>query len=341
MGSPPRVRGKRNLLAHTAARCGITPACAGKTICSFVNPNASRDHPRVCGENGTSGTTFPYTLGSPPRVRGKLCRQNFHLFRVGITPACAGKTLKERRPNEGRGDHPRVCGENAISPRHAHRRAGSPPRVRGKPRAPLRSRVAVGITPACAGKTSEQSAFRAILRDHPRVCGENYGIDPEKIVRPGSPPRVRGKLAAGEKSLAEAGITPACAGKTRRRRLQRITTGDHPRVCGENRSPRAAKGKIRGSPPRVRGKHKGRAGRPQHRGITPACAGKTRTAHGQIESIRDHPRVCGENAPEMMACPTESGSPPRVRGKQGSHVKCGNRQGITPACAGKTQQSRA
>ena len=51
--------------------------------------------------------------GSPPRVRGKLDKNIEEETKFGITPACAGKTLKRMYLLSWLEDHPRVCGENA------------------------------------------------------------------------------------------------------------------------------------------------------------------------------------------------------------------------------------
>ena len=49
---------------------------------------------------------------------------------------------------------------------------------------------------------------------HPRVCGENiYSAQMEKC-KPGSSPRVRGKLIMSQNPFAVQGLIPACAGKT-------------------------------------------------------------------------------------------------------------------------------
>ena len=74
----------------------ITPACAGKTTPRALHRRRKEDHPRVCGENQEiNGVTY-VAQGSPPRVRGKpvdLCSDE---VLIGITPACAGKTLSRR-----------------------------------------------------------------------------------------------------------------------------------------------------------------------------------------------------------------------------------------------------
>ena len=50
-GSPPRVRGKLELISSKSLPPRITPACAGKTRSWQFYGIAFTDHPRVCGEN--------------------------------------------------------------------------------------------------------------------------------------------------------------------------------------------------------------------------------------------------------------------------------------------------
>ena len=115
-------------------------------------------------------------------------------------------------------------------------------------------RLVIGITPACAGKTTSFFLKFAGFWDHPRVCGKNK---PTKFTEPqaaGSPPRVREKPALSASSALPARITPACAGKTEYDEVLKEITRDHPRVCGKNSLMRSKKGIERGSPPRVREK---------------------------------------------------------------------------------------
>ena len=53
----------------------------------------------------------------------------------------------------------------------------------------------------------------------------------------------------------------------------------------------------------------------KERGITPAYAGKSAAAALAARNARDHPRVCGEKEAEQKVDELESGSPPRMRGK--------------------------
>ena len=52
------------------------------------------------------------SLGSSPRVRGKLVFLTFTEIYVRLIPACAGKTVRTIWPRMLLRAHPRVCGEN-------------------------------------------------------------------------------------------------------------------------------------------------------------------------------------------------------------------------------------
>ena len=172
-----------------------------------------------------------------------------------------------------------------------------------------------GITPAYAGKSSSLGSYPPSTRDHPRVCGEKQKTPPWGVEKGGSPPRVRGKVRAGCPAGLPDRITPACAGKSSTRAKTALTRRDHPRVCGEKFAQIHGLDFGTGSPPRVRGKVIcGRFAMPC-RGITPACAGKSRVLFQFRFLRRDHPRVCGEKE-LVSSCNLEAlGSPPRVRGK--------------------------
>ena len=91
-GSPPRVRGKRCQCGAAFRTSRITPACAGKTSAAWLAGLEDQDHPRVCGENMRSPSQYAQLIGSPPRVRGKRAEAAHEVVKLGITPACAGKT---------------------------------------------------------------------------------------------------------------------------------------------------------------------------------------------------------------------------------------------------------
>ena len=98
MGSPPRMREKPLLQRWEITPSGITPAYAGKTNCHIVISPLLKDHPRVCGKNKGDIVSDDAGAGSPPRMREKPFQIAYLESSGRITPAYAGKTLKD--PNE-------------------------------------------------------------------------------------------------------------------------------------------------------------------------------------------------------------------------------------------------
>ena len=172
-----------------------------------------------------------------------------------------------------------------------------------------------GITPACAGKSA--------------VAAEN------RLLIPGSPPRVRGKVFKLPKAVKRAGITPACAGKRPGVRRRCTSCRDHPRVCGEKFRLTSVTTPQRGSPPRMRGKELSVSAHCHICGITPAYAGKSEAVNGPGIAGKDHPRVCGEKRYSWEKSTCKIGSPPRMRGKGYPCRYLQRDVGITPAYAGK------
>ena len=227
------------------------------------------------GEDQTTADGKVAFRGSPPHARGRRRV-------VGCGVWCLG-------------DHPRMRGED-FQPHFCElRRAGSPPHARGRRPYSQRRRRAVGITPACAGKTRAPrpttiragdhprmrgedflpTAFATSRLDHPRMRGEDDLQSVVHFVAEGSPPHARGRRTHGRACFRRRRITPACAGKTLMLTavMRRVT--DHPRMRGEDWFYQAGNGKAHGSPPHARGRHTEFHRRRLRRRITPACAGKT------------------------------------------------------------------
>ena len=108
-------------------------------------------------------------------------------------------------------------------------------------------------------------------------------------------------------------------------------------MCGENERNGWAVMWWAGSSPRVRGKRVGAGGVLARRGLIPACAGKTAARSPRSSRPRAHPRMCGENLPELRKLTKERGSSPRVRGKRHPPWPSASASGLIPACAGKTR----
>ena len=92
----------------------------------------SMDHPRMCGEKILEVRRGNTVNGSPPHVRGKVCKGVISRESKRITPACAGKSITGDASVQGGEDHPRMCGEKRGHESTADRKGGSPPHVRGK-----------------------------------------------------------------------------------------------------------------------------------------------------------------------------------------------------------------
>ena len=111
LGSPPRMRGKVQIVAFPMMLRGITPAHAGKSPKGGSSGEASRDHPRACGEKQSRTAAVCAQVGSPPRMRGKAASVAPVPVGYGITPAHAGKRRAKTTQQLAAWDHPRACGE--------------------------------------------------------------------------------------------------------------------------------------------------------------------------------------------------------------------------------------
>ena len=288
------MRGKVGALAPEEPRPGITPAYAGKRSGPSCRWSSGRDHPRVCGEKCCVVHVFVTEEGSPPRMRGKVEQQIISILLRGITPAYAGKSQWGPPAGGRERDHPRVCGEKSMVAPSWGPGTGSPPRMRGKVSLIGVTDTAPGITPAYAGKSDAVPPSPALGGDHPRVCGEKYARNGMLFTLRGSPPRMRGKVWCSFSYLAARGITPAYAGKSPLACCPWRLHRDHPRVCGEKHCPKTKHPSQIGSPPRMRGKVFVVALCIDFLRITPAYAGKRKTAWKGEGKKQDHPRVCGE-----------------------------------------------
>ena len=147
-------------------------------------------------------------------MRGRLVEVIEELGFGGNTPAYAGKTPQHAGLQGARWKHPRVCGEDLAGNRvitDAQRN-----------------------TPAYAGKTAGHDSWTSTDEKHPRVCGEDFGRFALGAGGLETPPRMRGRPVEVGVDDADAGNTPAYAGKTLPHRHISPSGRKHPRVCGED-----------------------------------------------------------------------------------------------------------
>ena len=262
------------------------------------------------------------------------------ILAVGIIPAGAGKRLACSDLSILAGDHPRGCGEKFLARLAKSRWAGSSPRVRGKATINSLRQAFQRIIPAGAGKSRRRFGTPCQRRDHPRGCGEKSCAPRVSRTRPGSSPRVRGKVTSGITASFRLRIIPAGAGKRHFWRFWGKISEDHPRGCGEKTFPRIPPPDFSGSSPRVRGKGVTDSRCSAQCGIIPAGAGKRASGSSHLVAFWDHPRGCGEKRCKGPCKPAESGSSPRVRGKGGLEGEEEADAGIIPAGAGKSSSGR-
>ena len=176
-GSSPRMRGApfQGDLAEDAGR--IIPADAGSTGMPDCLATRTRDHPRGCGEHQTVTVSDILVRGSSPRMRGAPHRAHHQARHPRIIPADAGSTTPASCPTGRSADHPRGCGEHAVSAVGGFRTGGSSPRMRGAPRIVVEYFPDFQIIPADAGSTRKLIQITAQVQDHPRGCGEHACLD--------------------------------------------------------------------------------------------------------------------------------------------------------------------
>ena len=111
---------------------------------------------------------------------------------LGIIPADAGSTIPMRQQLLGSRDHPRGCGEHFRCFVSSLFGPGSSPRMRGAPVRPDTHVRYRRIIPADAGSTFRRQRPIAVVKDHPRGCGEHLAAGFNWHLTTGSSPRMRG-----------------------------------------------------------------------------------------------------------------------------------------------------
>ena len=95
-GTSPRMRGKPDQQPKAIGYARNIPAYAGKTPIGLTFTVPVKEHPRVCGENINKQPLSQLTVGTSPRMRGKLWHTSNFVGRFRNIPAYAGKTLDLR-----------------------------------------------------------------------------------------------------------------------------------------------------------------------------------------------------------------------------------------------------
>ena len=254
--------------------------------------------------------------GSSPPTRGPRARRTTPPPYRGIIPAYAGTTPSLWTTGLCRRDHPRLRGDHSIPVKTSDGRRGSSPPTRGPRQAEPRQAVAGGIIPAYAGTTYRFDQVRTNLGDHPRLRGDHAMEKGEVSADEGSSPPTRGPPWTRTSSYGAAGIIPAYAGTTGRRRRAAPSCRDHPRLRGDHANLRDYKGNIRGSSPPTRG---------------PLIS-----AYLRSKPLRIIPAYAGTTTRQVNLWQRNMGSSPPTRGPREKMFWTMGITGIIPAYAGTT-----
>ena len=192
----------------------LTPANAGTTGLRQRLEDAERAHPRECGDDTVYARRDDLVAGSPPRMRGRRFAYSPPPHNYRLTPANAGTTLPVCSSESALRAHPRECGDDATGARAAISHTGSPPRMRGRRSRRWRHILRFRLTPANAGTTYPLAEAAANAEAHPRECGDDWVDARWAMVPKGSPPRMRGRLMAGQNTV--------------------LSMLAHPRECGDD-----------------------------------------------------------------------------------------------------------
>ena len=214
---------------------------------------------------------------------------------------------------------------------------GSSPLTRGKRRLRRGRAQRHGLIPAHAGKTRGATNDARRRGAHPRSRGENTFAAPMMFLTWGSSPLTRGKRRQDTRRARCAGLIPAHAGKTIKRRTACDTSKAHPRSRGENARSRRCAGATWGSSPLTRGKLAGGSAETYKQGLIPAHAGKTASREDRFALAGAHPRSRGENDLTEPIIELMPGSSPLTRGKLSFRWGWVVRVRLIPAHAGKTR----
>ena len=255
--TPPLARGRQGATYAGFTWRGNTPACAGKTTSFDSHRQNRRKHPRLRGEDGSSGFTRKPVSETPPLARGRHLKRVERPDELGNTPACAGKTRSRAGCLDSFWKHPRLRGEDLGGRIVWMDAMETPPLARGRRTERERINRQCRNTPACAGKTVINFPLMPVLQKHPRLRGEDESCKFSSRNHSETPPLARGRPSLMRLLVRNSRNTPACAGKT---------------LCTDRRA-----AKFQETPPLARGRLDYVQRVCGVQGNTPACAGKTAT----------------------------------------------------------------
>jgi len=170
----------------------------------------------------------------------------------GDTPARAGKGSTSARTGPSSRRHPRSRGEGPPPRSVTAPGWETPPLARGRA---LGQQVAEpGKTPPLARGRAARVRASSVCRETPPLARGRARITTDEPVALETPPLARGRAAHTPRVDAEAGDTPARAGKGDGEQFAQPDDRRHPRSRGEGRARTATRGRTGETPPLARGR---------------------------------------------------------------------------------------
>ena len=237
-------------------------------------------------------------------------------LRTRIIPARAGFTRAPGPWRTGVGDHPRSRGVYAGSVQCGASTRGSSPLARGLPNETGIVAASVGIIPARAGFTHDESDAA--------------------LLAPGSSPLARGLRGIFAARATAPRIIPARAGFTPPFCRRRVQAEDHPRSRGVYWRDPVGRRLYAGSSPLARGLPNRAGSNRKAPGIIPARAGFTGRSVRRPRPHGDHPRSRGVYSSPSTGAGACRGSSPLARGLPDEELERLPGARIIPARAGFT-----
>ena len=174
-----------------------------------------RKHPPWRGKDHSQSCKTAVTVETPPRAWGRPLSIAFVVSRHGNTPTGVGKTSSRSMPTFPSRKHPHGRGEDDVIRGLKRYSKETPPRAWGRLQNCVYGRQLAGNTPTGVGKTFTHSSNLLKKWKHPHGRGEDSAQLHRHRCQMETPPRAWGRLAAGDKAVAETRNTPTGVGKTR------------------------------------------------------------------------------------------------------------------------------
>ena len=235
VGNTPAYAGKTSIRRRVSFSEQKHPRLRGEDRHGgAVDEGEGRKHPRLRGEDPlstpleTSWTeTPPLTRGrlerrlsmycaleTPPLTRGRQLFFRHPCASLRNTPAYAGKTRRLPSLRSHLWKHPRLRGEDGLKAFCKRNLVETPPLTRGRPFCLSPVAAQERNTPAYAGKTETGYCLPEQCEKHPRLRGEDKGVETCPKRTRETPPLTRGRPLCDVSIPWHQGNTPAYAGKT-------------------------------------------------------------------------------------------------------------------------------